>query len=58
MLWFLFAVDSVPLPTKPYHHTIDGQILTAVVCIGFCIWALWIAYRNFIQGESTADVLA
>lgn len=58
MMWFLLTADSVPLPTKPYHNTIDGQIVTAIVCIGFCLWALWTAYRNFIQGQSTADVVS
>jgi hypothetical protein len=55
--WILFAADSVPLPTTPYHHTIDGQIFTAVVCVAFCLWGLWIAYRNFLVGKSTADVV-
>ena len=54
MQWFLFAADSIPNPGT-YHNSIDGEIITAVVCITFSLIVLWVAYRNFIRGISTAD---
>jgi hypothetical protein len=58
MQWLLFTADSVAIPKGPYHNTIDGQIVTAIVCIAFCLWALWTAYRNFIVHKSTADIVS
>jgi len=58
MDWVLFAASN-PLPglTAPYHHTIDGQVFTAIVITCLALYALYIAYRNFIIGKPTGEQL-
>lgn len=57
MLWVLFADNVLPGLTKPYHHTIDGQVFTVIVITCLTLYALYIAYRNFIIGKPTGEQL-
>jgi hypothetical protein len=52
MQWILFAAAAAP-----YRNSITGEIVTVAVCVAFSLIVLWIAYRNFIQGVSTADTV-
>ena len=56
MYWVLFD-NAIPGATAPYHHTIDGQVVTAVVIILLALSVLYCAYRNFILGKPTGEVL-
>ena len=57
MYWVLFADNVLPGLNKPYHHTIDGQIFTVVVITILALSVLYCAYRNFILGKPTGEVL-
>ena len=55
MVWVLFA-EFEPVVTH-YKHHIDGQIFTAVVVGLMTLFALYVAYRNFIIHQPTSDAL-
>jgi len=57
MQWYLFADNVLPGLAKPYHHTIDGQVFTVIVITVLALYALYIAYRNFIIGKPTGEDL-
>jgi hypothetical protein len=52
----LFVAEFVPV-SGTYHHTIDGQIFTAVFITTLALIALYSAYRNFIIHKPTSDAI-
>jgi hypothetical protein len=52
----LFVAEFVPV-SGTYHHTIDGQIFTAVFIAVLLLITLNSAYRNFIIGKPTSDAI-